>query len=316
VKQFLDYASAKYYADNPVISDDEFDKLAEMYNYQSVGYKLDLSRALPHTYRMYSLNKYYEGETSNPLPSDSEKIDTLKLDGAAAAVTYINGVLVQGLTRGDGISGLDILNNIATLVPKTISTSFDIVQIVGEVVAPKNIPNARNYASGALSLQSVKTFMERELTFVAYGVQPYITSTFYEDMGILEHWGFRTVCDNTDLSIFPQDGIVYRLNNNEEFDKAGFTAKHPKGAYALKTRKEGIVTTLREVIWQVGRTGVVSPVAIFDPVILGEAKVSRATLHNFAYIQERDLEIGCSIEVVRSGEIIPRVVRRVYDYSD
>jgi DNA ligase (NAD+) len=91
----------------------------------------------------------------------------------------------------------------------------------------------------------------------------------------------------------------------------GYTAHHPRGAFALKEQKEGVITELLDVVWQVGKSGVVSPVAILRPVEVGEALVSRATLHNIEYIRSLNLEIGCNVEVIRSGEIIPRIVRRV-----
>jgi DNA ligase (NAD+) len=115
------------------------------------------------------------------------------------------------------------------------------------------------------------------------------------------------------LGRYPQDGIVFRIDEYERFNGLGYTAKHPRGAFALKERKSGVITKLLDVEWQVGRSGVVSPVAILQPVIIGEATVARATLHNIKYIQELNLDIGCLVEVVRSGEIIPRIVRRVYE---
>ena len=91
----------------------------------------------------------------------------------------------------------------------------------------------------------------------------------------------------------------------------GYTSHHPRGAFALKEQQTGVESTLIKVEWQVGKSGVVSPVAILEPVKIGDATISRATLHNLDYIRELDLEIGCSVEIIRSGEIIPRVVRRV-----
>jgi DNA ligase (NAD+) len=110
---------------------------------------------------------------------------------------------------------------------------------------------------------------------------------------------------------FPQDGIVYRINDNYDFSAMGYTSKHPRGAFALKEKQVGVVTKLLDVVWQVGKSGIISPVAILEPVLVGDATVSRATLHNIDYIRELDLEIGCDVEIIRSGEIIPRVVRRV-----
>ena len=114
-------------------------------------------------------------------------------------------------------------------------------------------------------------------------------------------WGRRFVLSHVDLN----------LNVYENFEKMGYTAHHPRGAFALKEQKEGVVTKLLDVKWQVGKSGVLSPVAILEPVIIGDAEVSRATLHNIEYIQGLGLEIGCSVEVIRSGEIIPRILRRV-----
>ena len=115
----------------------------------------------------------------------------------------------------------------------------------------------------------------------------------------------------SDYSKFPNDGKVVRVDSNSKFESLGYTSHHPRGAFALKTRQAGVVTELLDVEWQVGKSGAVSPVAILSPCIIGDAIVSRATLHNIGYIEALDLEIGCDVEVIRSGEIIPRVVRRV-----
>jgi DNA ligase (NAD+) len=111
--------------------------------------------------------------------------------------------------------------------------------------------------------------------------------------------------------MFPEDGRVFRVNYNPRFYELGFTSHHPRGAYALKTREEGVVTTLLDVIWQTGKSGKVTPVAILEPVEIEEAKISRATLNNMAYIEELNLEIGCKVEVIRAGKIIPCIVSRV-----
>lgn len=204
-----------------------------------------------------------------------------------------------------------------TLVPQEIAYSeVELLQITGEVVAPKSIDNARNYAAGALNLKSVDEFRNRDVVFIAYGVTPNQYDTWTEEMAKLSLSSeFRTVYTTLPdiLEKYPQDGIVFRLDEYAKFNELGYTAKHPRGAFALKERKGGVITKLLDVEWQVGRSGVVSPVAILEPVIIGEATVARATLHNMKYIQELDLELGCLVEVIRSGEIIPRVVRRIYE---
>ena len=121
---------------------------------------------------------------------------------------------------------------------------------------------------------------------------------------------FSTVIDS-DWREYPHDGKVARLDNVRIFDMMGYTAHHPKGAFALKEKQQGVITKLLDVIWQTGKSGIVSPVAILEPVIIGEATISRATLHNISYIRELGLEIGCQVEVIRSGEIIPRIVKRI-----
>ena len=116
----------------------------------------------------------------------------------------------------------------------------------------------------------------------------------------------------SDYEEYPHDGKVFRIDSVSDFEEAGYTSHHPRGAFALKKQAEGVITTLLAVEWNVGRSGVVSPVAILEPVKIGEAVVSRATLHNPRFISEMNLEIGCKVEVIRSGEIIPKIVRRVF----
>ena len=301
---FLSYAARKYYEGDPLISDAEFDSLAEQFGYEEVGYSTQ--DGVEHAFRMYSLQKVYEGEDERPF----DGIETPKLDGAAIALTYVNGVLRLALTRGDGKRGQDITHLVPHLmVPEVIRTKHVVVQITGEVVAPKDIPNARNYAAGALNLKSLDEFSTRNVDFIAYGVSPSLQETWLGDMMAIHSLGFETVI-SADCDDYPQDGVVVRINDNEKFLRMGYTSHHPRGAYALKTRQEGVITTLLDVVWQVGKSGVVSPVGLLSPVKIGDATVSRATLHNMRYIRELNLEIGCQVEVIRSGEIIPRVVRR------
>jgi DNA ligase (NAD+) len=110
---------------------------------------------------------------------------------------------------------------------------------------------------------------------------------------------------------YPDDGLVFRIDNHKEFETRGYTSHHPRGAYALKQIQAGVETTLTDVVWNVGKSGVVAPVAMLEPIEIDGAMVSKATLHNMRYITDLDLEIGCRVEVIRSGEIIPRIVRRV-----
>lgn len=302
MNDFLKKASKAYYEGNPIISDAEFDELAKKVSFTDVGYSSDFKWS--HLYQMFSLFKVYDGDK---LPFSHATIVTPKLDGAAISLRYSEGALVLALTRGDGKKGIDITEKMRTLVPNNINIMGE-VQITGEVVCPSSVPNARNVAAGSLNLKSLEEFKTRPLSFVAYDVFPKQCETWTEDLATLS--GFSTVLDS-DWSEFPQDGKVHRIDNNKIFEELGFTSHHPRGAYAYKEQKDGVVTKLLDVVWQVGKSGVVSPVAILDPVVIGEAVVSRATLHNMKYINELGLEIGCNVEVIRSGEIIPRIIKRV-----
>ena len=305
MENYLDELSKFYYEGNPLISDAEFDRLSDLYGYNKVGYTH--SGFIPHYYPMYSLQKCFDLKNS-PIDLDGT-VSTLKLDGAAVSLLFIDGVYVQGLTRGDGKAGQDITEKLRCLVPENILRS-GVVQITGEVVAPKTIPNARNYAAGSLNLKSLEEFKSRELTFVAYDIQPKFETTWVKDLLCLKEDGF-IIITGVPMGVFPDDGIVFRIDNNSEYNAKGKTATFPKGAFALKQQQEGQITKLLDVVWQVGKSGVVSPVAILDPVEISGALVSRATLHNIEYIRGLNLEIGCNVEVVRSGEIIPRILRRI-----
>ena len=308
--EYLEYCNQKYAEGNPILPDDVYDRLVENTELENkVGYDATEER-FKHPYPMYSLQKVFIGEDEEPnWDSRQAHIMTAKLDGAAVSITYVDGVLTQALTRGDGKAGLDITDKIKTLVPNQI-WSKGLKQITGEVVAPKTIPNARNYASGALNLKDLEEFKSRDITFIAYGIQPAICAEWTADMSMVRDMGFNTVT-LSDWTEFPQDGKVVRVDSNKYFETLGHTSHHPRGAFALKTRQAGVVTRLLDVEWNVGKSGAVSPVAILEPCVIGEANVSRATLHNMAYIEALDLQIGCDVEVIRSGEIIPRVVRRV-----
>ena len=306
MSKFLNFASEQYYKGTPIISDEEFDSLADQLNYSNVGYAV--TDGVDHYLSMYSLKKYFD---INEAPNLDDYVSTPKLDGAAVSLLYVNGLLALALTRGDGKVGRDITDKMSSLVPPSIECATGFVQITGEVVSPSSIENSRNYASGALNLKDLREFGHRDVTFVAYDIQGDVTFDLWSQaMETLGTENFKTVL-TFDTTNYPTDGIVYRVDNIAKFKEMGYTAQFPRGAFALKEQQEGVVTKLLDVEWQVGKSGVVSPVAILEPCLVGDATVSRATLHNIEYIQELNLELGCSVEVIRSGEIIPRIVRRV-----
>ena len=311
ITQFLDSASAAYYAGNPFISDEQFDRLADSVGYKAVGSKQHTNKE-KHLYQMYSLQKYYEDEGTRPLEGIRSLATSVKLDGAAISLLYVDGNLVRGLTRGDGVEGQLITDKLlaTNIVPHQIPHK-GVVQITGEIVAPINIENSRNYAAGSLNLKDVNEFKTRALSFFAYGVQPTLADTFNEDMKILQRYGFGVINEPDLDKIFPCDGVVFRVNDNKLFFEMGFTAKHPRGAYAKKERAAHVETTLLDVEWQVGKSGKVTPVAILEPVYIGDALVSRATLNNPGFIEMLDLQIGDRVAIIRSGEIIPCILHKV-----
>ena len=312
IKASLRRAAIAYYNGSPIMSDTEFDRLAELVNYEDVG-AFSKDNRYPHAFQMFSLQKVFDNEIHIKDPFNSYKgtvIVSPKLDGAAVSLLYVGGKLHRALTRGDGKKGLDITRQMETLVPSSVTTNVEYFQVTGEVVAPKTIKNARNYAAGALNLKDIEEFKERDLHFIAYGITPSQKPEWSCDLRELSRYGFDTVMDST-WPEYPDDGIVFRINSNSEFEKRGHTSHHPRGAYALKQIQPGVTTTLLDVVWNVGKSGVVAPVAMLEPVDIEGATVSKATLHNAKYIEDMGLEIGCQVEVIRSGEIIPRIVRRV-----
>ena len=254
-KELLDKASKAYFEGSPFLSDEEFDALAKKEDYERVGYNPD-ARML-HMFPLYSLQKVFEGEDTPPIYK-SKVIETPKLDGAAISIQYRNGKLSSVITRGDGKAGIEVtdkfLNN--SIVPQKLYPEYTfagntghyiknqgLLQVTGEIVAPKEIPNARNYAAGALNLKDVEEFKRRNLTFIAYNIEPNISSTYEGDMSHLEYSGFNTAIDS-EWDEFPTDGKVFRVNDNMEYLVLGFTSHHPRGAYAFKTREEGIETRI------------------------------------------------------------------------
>lgn len=316
MKQYLEHLSTSYYNGTPEVTNYEYDALERIHG-QCISGTGDVN----HAYRMFSLKKHYDKDGELPLLKQL-CVETVKLDGAAISILYINGKYEHALTRGNGVQGRDVTLKAMSLgIPKTIPLKGT-VQITGEVIASKDVENSRNYASGALNQKKITVWEQRKtdgsITFVAYNIQVAqnrwgYKDTYLDDMTQLQHFGFNTICDNTKWEdLYPTDGIVYRLNNNIKFNEVGFTDKFPKGAIAWKEEQEAVETVLLAVEWGVGKSGKVTPVAILEPIMIGEASISRATLNNVAYINALDLEIGCTVQVIRSGEIIPKIIGRVY----
>lgn len=320
VKDFIKRCQEAYYQGMSLISDEEYDRLIKRFPLEEeIGPKGDI----PHLYRMYSLQKVYYNRGDKPPFNPLGQVETDKLDGCAISLLYINGEFVQALTRGNGILGNDVTRNVRLLnIPKKISQKVP-TQITGEVLITKEVENKRNFASGAINLKDSDDFVQRigegGLIFVAYGIQCSaesvgITESYLKDMLWLENENFLTVVNvRSFFKWIPTDGKVVRINDNNKFFREGWTNKFPRGAFAIKEDEEGEITTLTKVEWQVGASGKVTPVGYFEPVIIDDATIVKATLNNVDYINSLDLEIGCQIRVIRAGGVIPCIVERVYD---
>jgi len=323
INLFMERASKAYYNGEPIISNEEYDALEAIHG-QFIGGSGDVK----HMFRMFSLKKHYAKDGELPL-NKKECVETVKLDGAAVDVFYMDGQFSHALTRGDGVMGRDISNKMLTLnIPVEIPT-LGPVQVTGEVVASKEMENSRNYASGALGQKARDVWEQRKtdgsMRFVAYNVQTVqnrwgICETYQDDMENITAWGFSAITAKCGFNEgwevdYPTDGIVFRINDNTKFNELGFTDKFPRGAIAFKEEQEAVQTVILDVEWQTGKSGKVTPVAILEPVLIGEATVARATLNNISYIEALDLEIGCTVEVIRSGEIIPKIIGRVYEVT-
>jgi DNA ligase (NAD+) len=325
----MDYKSLKaivihhdklYYDNNsPVLTDAEYDglydQLVEMEKLQgwrdsdsptirisSVGGKVR------HPYQLYSLKKVYEVENI-----DSEfVVETPKLDGVNLSVTYVEGNLHTMLTRGDGEFGESVIHLSKVIKGLPQSTKLG-ATFVGEVVTDNlDVDNFRNYVAGALGLKSAKEAADRNLRFIVHDVLG-IEQDYLDRLSVAKKHGFSTVMDS-DYSQYPQDGKVFRVATYAREIELGYTSKHPRFAVALKQKEHySAATHLIDIAWTVGRSGVVTPVGLVEPVVLDGATVSRVILHNIDFVLEHDLRPGDSILIER--RITPQFVR-VLEHSN
>ncbi len=274
-----------------------------------------------------------------------------KIDGLSVSLEYENGVLVRGSTRGDGFIGEDITANIKTIrtVPLSLPEKLPLLEVRGEVYMPKSsfaalcaeqeqngepLPkNPRNAAAGSLRQKDSRVTAQRKLDIFCFNIQRAEGrefATHSESLEYLRSQGFhvipdyRVCSDSSDIlekigSIggertslpFDIDGAVVKVNDIALRGEIGATAKVPKWAVAFKYPPEEKITTLNSIEINVGRTGALTPVAVFDPVQLAGTTVSRAILHNQDIISEKDIRVGDKIAVRKAGDIIPEVVRSV-----
>jgi len=274
--------------------------------------------------------------------NDIELFSEPKIDGISATLIYENGLLKKGLSRGDGTTGEDILENLKTIskIPKEIKTKNvpNLLEIRCEIYIGKKdfikikdkFANPRNAAGGSLRQKSSKETSKIPLKYFAYGfgaVEPMIFKTQSEFLMQINKWGFeinslaKTIdgideIEDQHLKIdqlrssldYDIDGIVYKVNNLTLQKRLGSTSNSPRWATAYKFSAEKAITKIKDIVIQVGRTGAITPVAKVDPVTVGGVVVSNATLHNEDEIQRKDIRVGDVIKIQRAGDVIPQVV--------
>lgn len=280
--------------------------------------------------------------------SDAEFVVEPKIDGLSVSLEYENGIFTRGSTRGDGFVGEDVTQNLKTIfsIPLSISDQIPYLEVRGEVYMPRSVferlakwqeengvqpfKNPRNAAAGSLRQKDSRIAAQRKLDIFCFNIQQCEGKSFtshYETLEYLKAQGFKTIpgyfktdskneITNKITEIgknrfslsYDIDGVVIKVDSLSQREMLGSTAKTPKWAVAYKFPPEEKTTKLLDVEINVGRTGVVTPVAVFEPILLAGTTVSRATLHNQDLIDEKDVNIGDIITVRKAGDIIPEVV--------
>ncbi|MBQ2438553.1 MAG: NAD-dependent DNA ligase LigA, partial [Paludibacteraceae bacterium] len=381
LRRELEYANHQYYVLNaPTMSDYEFDhKLRRLQDLeaaypdmfdpksptQHVGSDLNSEKGkrkgekgkgfeqFAHRYPMLSLSNTYSQEEVEDwlrkLPNNVEIVCELKFDGLSISLWYEHGILTKALTRGDGVKGDNVVENIRTIVsiPQRISNIPPFVELRGEVLLPWEaferlnqereaqeeplFANPRNAASGTLKLQDTNEVAKRGLDCYLYYMlgEELPSNTHYDRLQIAKEWGFPIsnavkVCHSLEEVMayihywdierknlpVATDGIVLKVNNLALQEELGYTAKSPRWAIAYKFPAEKQLTRLNAITYQVGRTGVVTPVANLEAIQLSGTTVQRATLHNEDFIRQLDIREGDMVWVEKGGEIIPKVIGR------
>ena len=367
------YSYDYYVEDNPQISDTEYDtlykqleKLEQEYPEfildnsptQRVGDRvLDEFEKVIHKVPMLSLSNTFSIEDLRDFDSRISKLSSddsieyiceLKIDGLAISINYENGKLVSAATRGDGMVGENVTENIKTIfsIPKTLKTKKSF-EVRGEVYLPKKsfellnkereennevlFANPRNAAAGSLRQLDSKITAKRRLSAFIYSVvgdeninSQKMALTVAADVGLPVNPNFKlckTIDEVVDYIMYWEehkqdlpyeiDGIVIKVNSYSLQEEIGSTQKSPRWATAYKFPEEELATKLLDIELSVGRTGIITPVAVLNPINISGSTVSKASLHNKDIIDELDIHIGDMVVVKKAGEIIPKVVRVV-----
>ena len=375
LRPLLQYYTKKYFDDEQVVSDYEYDMLMRELKQIEKEYPELITEDSPtqrvgtgaikkgfekvtHEVPLQSLQDVFTFEEVEEFDQRMQKaaiefsrpldyVVETKIDGLSSAIEYRNGKLYRGATRGNGIVGEDVTQNISTIkhVPKELKEPISIT-VRGEVFIGKTdfdklnedrlleeqeqFANARNAAAGSLRQLDSKITASRPLDIYVFNVQKCDDITFkthYESLLYLERLGFnvnpvKILCKNMQEVRdainkigemrngldFGIDGAVVKVNDLELREKVGTTYKTPRWAVAYKYPPEKKETLLKDIVCQVGRTGAITPMAILDPVYVAGSKISKTTLHNEDYIKQNDIRIGDRVIIQKAGDVIPEVV--------
>ncbi len=374
LKNLINYHSRQYYVlDDPKITDGEYDKLMrELLEYEKEhpeevtedspsqkigGVILEGFEEVHHKVQMQSLQDAFNKDEVTDF--DKRVRETLghntayaveqKIDGLSVSLEYENSVFKRGSTRGDGIRGEDVTENLKTImsIPLRLDVDVEYLEVRGEVfISKKNFAkineerelsgesvfaNPRNAAAGSLRQLNSAVAKERNMDIFIFNIQDVRgveINTHLEGLDFLRKAGFKVISNDVLFEsiedafaeverignmrgslYYDIDGAVIKVNDLNDRQILGTTAKTPRWAIAYKYPAEQKESTIRDIVIQVGRTGVLTPNAEFDPVLVSGSTIARATLHNEDYIKEKDIRIGDKVLVQKAGDIIPEVVR-------
>ena len=363
------YNKNYFIKDKPLVNDAQYDylknevlELKKKYSYlkelnlniETVGFThSNKFKKIKHLRPMLSLSNAFNKDDMNDFlkkinnflninNTEIELFSEPKIDGISATLVYEKGILIKGLSRGDGITGEDILENLKTIksIPKKIEGKEipHLLEIRCEIFIGKtdfnkikdNFANPRNAAGGSLRQKDPKETLKIPLKYFAYGFGAVELMNFKTQSRFLKkisEWGFLTnplsrkiqgineienqhkKIDNLRSSLdYDIDGLVYKVNDLDLQKRLGNTSNAPRWAIAYKFSAEKAITKIKNITIQVGRTGAITPVAKVEPVTVGGVVVSNATLHNEDEINRKDLRIGDTIQIQRAGDVIPQVV--------
>ncbi len=375
--KLIDYHNHKYYVeDNPEIDDIAYDNLLRQLERLEKQFPELISPNSPtqrvggqvaegfeeviHTIAMQSLNDVFsESDLYNfdnrmktlLSRNDIEYVVEPKIDGLSVSLEYQDGIFIRGSTRGDGLVGEDITQNLKTIkaIPLRLNESIPYLEVRGEVFIPIKdfnklneerelldqplFANPRNAAAGSLRQLDSAITAQRKLDIYIFNIQQITGVTFFthsETLTYLKNQGLKIIpnieiikdmkdvykhiinLNNNRAKLqFEIDGAVVKVNSLAQREVLGTTAKSPRWAVAYKFPAEQKETILEEIYVQVGRTGVLTPNAILKPVRLAGTTVAKASLHNIDYIRERDIRIGDTVIVQKAGEIIPEIIKPI-----